>query len=404
MYTADHKCKMKEQCELRMFVVVNDIEEYEIIEGEEVERKEINRLEVKEDNTTYVELSINSVVGLNDLGTMKVRGKLQGEDVIILIDCGATHNFVSEKLVKKLHIPTKKTAHYGVILGSGAAVQGKGVCEDLEVQLKNWTVKKDFLPLELGGVDVILGMQWLYSLGVTTVDWKNLSLTFSFNGKHVSIKGDPSLTKARVNLKNMIKCWGEKDEGFLIECRAIEVEGMCRNDCYMVNMEAEKDSPIIAVLKQFGDVFEWPERLPPRRDIEHQIHLKKETNSINVRPYHYGYHQKEEMEKLVKEMLGSGLIRLSTSPFSSLVLLVKKKDDSWHFCVDYRAINNSTIPDKFPIPIVEELFDELSSASLFSKIDVKSGYHQIIMADEDIKKTAFRTHEGYYEFLVMPFG
>ncbi|TYK26709.1 ty3-gypsy retrotransposon protein [Cucumis melo var. makuwa] len=297
-YLADHKCKMKEQRELRMFVVVNDTEEYEIIEEEEIERKEINRLEVKEDNTTYVELSINSVVGLNDLGTIKVRGKLQGEDVVILIDCGATHNFVSEKLVKKLHIPTKETAHYGVILGSGAAVQGKGVCEDLQVQLKNWTVKEDFLPLELGGVDVILGMQWLYSLGVTTVDWKNLSLTFSFDGKQVSIKGDPSLTKARVSLKNMIKCWEEKDERFLIECRAIEVEGLCRNGCYMINMEAEKDSPIIAVLKQFEDVFEWPERLRPRRDIEHQIHLKKGTTPINVRPYHYGYHEKEEMEEL----------------------------------------------------------------------------------------------------------
>ncbi|TYK03261.1 peroxidase 64 [Cucumis melo var. makuwa] len=395
---------MKEQRELRMFVVTEDKGEYEIVEEEKEEKKELGRIEINEDITTVVELSINSVVGLNDPGTMKVRGKLMGEDVIILIDCGATHNFVSEKLVKKLILPIKETSQYGVILGSGAAVQGKGICEKLEVQLNNWKIVEDFLPLELGGVDVILGMQWLYSLGVTTVDWKNLSLTFSDDGKSMNIKGDPSLTKARISLKNMMKNWGDKDARFLIECRSIEVKAVESNDCCLQNAEVLSNGPINSVISQFQDVFEWPEKLPPRREIEHHIHMKKGTNPINVRPYRYGFHQKEEMEKLVKEMLNSGVIRPSTSPYSSPVLLVKKKDGSWRFCVDYRVVNNATILDKFPIPVVEKLFDELCGATLFSKIDLKSRYHQIRMADEDVEKTAFRTHEGHYEFLVMPFG
>ncbi|KAL0545045.1 hypothetical protein IC582_020183 [Cucumis melo] len=266
----------------------------------------------------------------------------------------------------------------------------------------NWSVKEEFLPLELEGVDVILGMQWLHSLGVTVVDWKNLTLTFSAEGKQICVKGDPSLTKARISLKSMFKTWLDQDEGYLIECRAVEVcEELEQSSTEIVQSES---GPVQLMLKQFEDVFEWPGKFPPRRKIEHQIHLKEGTNPINVRPYRYGYQQKAEMERLVEEMLSSGVIRPSNSPFSSPVLLVKKKDCSWHFCVDYRAVNNSTVPDKFPIPVVEELFDELNGASVFSKIDLKSGYHQIRMVDEDIPKTAFRTHEGHYEFLVMPFG
>ncbi|KAL0533702.1 hypothetical protein IC582_027743 [Cucumis melo] len=187
----------------------------------------------------------------------------------------------------------------------------------------------------------------------------------------------------------MIKGWEDKDEGFLIECQAIEAGILNNNVDSVATSKAEEDSSISMVMKQYVDVFEWPKQLPPRREIEHQIHLKEGTNPINVRPYRYGFHQKEEMENLVKEMLESEVIRPSTSPFSSPVLLVKKKDGSWRFCVDYRAVNNATIPDKFPIPIVEELFDELCGASLFSKIDLKSRYHQIRMADEDIEKTTF---------------
>ncbi|KAA0050629.1 transposon Tf2-1 polyprotein isoform X1 [Cucumis melo var. makuwa] len=175
-YSADHKCKMKELRELKMFVVIKEGEEYEIIEENTAEEKTLAVLQVKEEQKAFAELSLNSVVGLNDPDTMKVK-----------------------------------------------AIQGKGVCEDVEIQLMNWKVKEEFLPLELGGVDVVLGMQWLHSLGVIVVDWKNLTLTFSSEGKQISIKGDPSLTKSRISLKSMFKTWLDQDEGFLIECRAIQV-------------------------------------------------------------------------------------------------------------------------------------------------------------------------------------
>lgn len=271
-----------------------------------------------------VELSINSVVGLYNPGTMKVKGELQERSAIVLIDCGSTHNFISEKLVKELQLKTKETSNYGVILGSGTAVKGKGICEAVELMFGDWKVVDEFLLLELGGVDVTLGMQWLYSLGTIEVDWKNLLLTFTHKGKKVRIQGDPSLTKASVSLKKMMKTLGEEDQGFLVECRALERSEVWEEE-NLWEEELTVEESMAVILKSFEDVFEWPETLPPRITIEHHIHLKKEVDPVNVRPYRYAHQQKNEMERLVEEILSSGIIRPSTSPYSSHVLLVRKK-------------------------------------------------------------------------------
>ncbi|GJU83847.1 putative mitochondrial protein [Tanacetum coccineum] len=146
------------------------------------------------------------------------------------------------------------------------------------------------------------------------------------------------------------------------------------------------------------EVFAVPNKLPPVRTQDHRISLMPGTQPVNIRPYRHPSMQNDAIEAIVKELLASGVIKHNQSSFASPVVMVKKKDNSWRMCVDYWQLNKHTIKDKFSIPIIEELIDELCGPVIFTKLDLRSDYHQIRMYEDDIAKTPFRTHAGHYEF------
>jgi hypothetical protein len=159
-----------------------------------------------------------------------------------------------------------------------------------------------------------------------------------------------------------------------------------------------------SIIHDFEGLFREPDELPPNRDFDHAISLLPDTVYVNSRPYKYSPQQKDEIEKQVAQMLKTGIVVPSLSPFASPVLLVKKKDGTWRFCVDYRKLDAVAIKNKFPMPIIDEFIDEIAGAAYFTKLDLNSRFHQIRMAHMDEYKTTFKTHHGHFQFRVMPFG
>jgi hypothetical protein len=158
-------------------------------------------------------------------------------------------------------------------------------------------------------------------------------------------------------------------------------------------------------VSKFPEVF--PEDLPGLsldREIEFSIDLLPGLGPISKAPYRMTPAELKELKEQLQELLDKGFVRPSVSPWGAPMLFVKKKDGSMRFCIDYREINRVTVRNKYPLPRIDNLFDQLQGAQIFSKIDLRSGYHQLKIKPDDVPKTAFRTRYEHHEFLVMPFG
>lgn len=159
-----------------------------------------------------------------------------------------------------------------------------------------------------------------------------------------------------------------------------------------------------SVLQEFVDVFGEPTELSPQRSCDHRIPLVPGAQPFHIRAYRHKPNHKDEIERQVAILLKAGIIQLSTSPFSSPVILVKKKYGTWCLCIDYRHLNALTCIAKYPIPVIEELLDELKGVQWFSKLDLHAGYHQIHLAEGEEYKTTFQTHSSHFEYKVVSYG
>ncbi|MCO5568906.1 hypothetical protein L7F22_022608 [Adiantum nelumboides] len=290
----------------------------------------------------------------------------------------------------------------GAFIGQDASVTP--LIEKLRLRIQGYIDKEDFFISPLKHEDVILGAPWFDCL-VASIKFPKRRISFKFREKNMYIDAQESgNTIPLVHTHAFDKSIKSSIFVYMIFVK----DSLSDVNKTQVNESgSQEDLELFKFLNQFQDVFidDISGELPPKQgDDDHAIELIPGSSPPNKLPYRVSQAQQEEIMKQVNELVEKGMMRPSSSPFCSPVLLVHKKNGTYRMRVNYRAINKITIKNRFLVPRIEDLFDKLQGSTYFSRIDLKSGYHQIRIVNEDILKTAFRTTFGLYEYPVMPFG
>eukprot|EP00267_Zea_mays_P045001 XP_020397235.1 uncharacterized protein LOC109941145 [Zea mays] len=301
-------------------------------------------------------------------GHNRVRVQVGAVTLTALLDTGSTHNFIAEAAASRTGLAVQTSPRLTATVANGERIACPGVFRQAPITIAGEDFCVDLYVMPLAGYDVVLGTQWMVTLGKMVWDFTTRTVAFTRHGRPV--------------------CW----------------EDVAARRTPRLDSITAPEALLEELLTTFDGLFAEPSGLPPPRARDHNIVLKSGTLPVAVRPYRYPAAHKDELERQCAAMIAQGIVHRSNSTFSSPVLLVKKPDGSWRFCVDYRALNALTIKDAFPIPVVDELLHELHGACFFTKLDLRSGYHQVRMRPTDVHKTVFRTHDDLYEFLVMAFG
>jgi hypothetical protein len=328
-----------------------------------------------------------------------------------MLDSGASSEFIDPDFARRCGLTLTPSART-ISLADGSAAHAHGqvtVSFTLTAAHGRPAVPftTTFIATPLKGYDAILGLSWLERHDVL-VGWKNRTIDIHEPGgapqhfKPIECIGDaPSPAQlASITARGLQRAHrrGEVDEIFAILTKPVET----------ALSSAPPEHPTMQkMLHEFADVFpdQLPHGLPPLRGVQHRIELKPDSRPPPTRGLH---HQSSKdlavFEEYTRTMIESGQLRVSNSPYGAMALIVRKKDGTARVVVDYRALNDITIKNKYPLPLMDELFDRVHGAQFYSKLDLRTGFHQIRIHDDDVEKTAFRTRYGSFEYRVLPMG
>lgn len=343
-------------------------------------------------------VSLAAVNGQEVFKTIRFLSNVNKKEVVVLADSGSSGNFISELMAssmtgwQELPLPIKVRVANGTVLTCTHEIQNcpiwiNGHCFNVNLKI---------LPLQC--YDIILGIDWLEDFSPMEVHWKDKWMSFMHKGVKVTLQGvEPNLTDCISIAPGQLEQLIRKDELWcILQLYAVQSDDILHTSGWPEDIDQ--------LISQFSDLFAEPKELPPKRPYDHSIPFIAGAQPFRLRPSRYNPGQKDEIEQQVAELLKNGMIQASTSPFASPVLLVRKKNGEWRFCVDYRRLNAYTVKDKFPLPVIDEFMDELVGAKWFTSLYMRSGFHQIRMKEADQHKSAFQTHHGYFEYKVIPYG
>ena len=368
-----------------------------------------------------------------DVGLLVVSAQVQmvsGEwhATEMLLDCGASRSFVSRDVVQTMKLKCKVVDKIKVRMADGS-ISSTSQTVSVKVKMGEFEEERTFVVVPLTpSYQFILGMDWFRHV-TPTIDWEQPSV--SIKGNSVPLPGIASerpTTVMVMSAKAMGKLMRKnarrvKDPDSFFYGMITPAEQTCLNAVEIAEGDVPAFQALLKTLKsQQGPAFDTKlqslmmnyqqlvskrEGLPPERNGEllpHRIDLVEGAQPPRHKLYRMSTAELAELHRQLKDMLEKGWIQASTSPFGAPVLFARKANGELRLCVDYRGLNDITVKDRYPLPRAEDLFDQLTGATIFSKLDLAQGYHQIRIHEEHVPRTAFNTRYGTYEFRVMPFG
>ncbi|GKE32914.1 putative reverse transcriptase domain-containing protein, partial [Tanacetum coccineum] len=311
---------------------------------------------------------------------------LNNNYVTLLFDSGADKSFVDVRFSHLLDIKSAKlNTSYEVELADGKVVCTNTVLKGCTLNLLDHFFDIDLMPIELGTFDVIIGMDWLVECDAVIVCGKK-EVHVPYKNKTLVVKSDSSASRLKVISCIKAKKYIERGSQLFL-AQVTERE------------PSKKQLQDVPVIRNFPGVFpdDLP-GLPPPRQVEFRIELVPGAAPVARAPFRLAPSKLKELLDQLKELLEKGFIRPSASPWGAPVLFVKKKDGSFRMCIDYRELNKLTIKNRYPLPRIDDLFDQLQGSNVYSKIDLRSGYHQLRIREEDIPIMAFQTRRARKTF------